>query len=324
MPKTQTDSRAKAYKSWLILLIILAICFLFALAIGSEWVNPFNVDQTGYAILYEIRLPRILLAIGVGICLSTSGASLQAMLRNPLAEPYLLGVSNGAALGTILAILFAGSNAIVQAGFAFGGAAFAMCCVYALSKTKAGINVERLVLSGVIITSLLSAVIILLTGLLDAARLRGFTFWLLGDLSGAGYPGAIIAIGAGLLGTAICFFKASALNLMMVGERDAVDFGVELNSTRLVIFIAASLMVGAAVAAGGSVGYVGLVIPHLIRLAMGSDNRLVIPSSAIGGAAFVVLADMLARSVAAPRELPIGAITALIGAPIFVHLLARK
>ncbi|HXF43519.1 MAG TPA: iron chelate uptake ABC transporter family permease subunit, partial [Pyrinomonadaceae bacterium] len=162
------------------------------------------------------------------------------------------------------------------------------------------------------------------TGLLDAARLRGFTFWLLGDLSGAGYPGAIIAIGAGLLGTAICFFKASALNLMMVGERDAVDFGVELNSTRLVIFIAASLMVGAAVAAGGSVGYVGLVIPHLIRLAMGSDNRLVIPSSAIGGAAFVVLTDMLARSVAAPRELPIGAITALIGAPIFIHLLARK
>ena len=185
-------------------------------------------------------------------------------------------------------------------------------------------NVERLVLSGVIITTFLSSIIVLMTSLLDAARLRGFTFWLLGDLSQATYEGFYVTLVTALAGTVILSSQARALNLMMIGERDALDFGVEVARVRLIVFGVASLLVGAAVAASGSVGYVGLIVPHLVRLAVGSDNRLVVPFSAVAGAIFVVLADTFARSAIAPRELPVGSITALIGAPVFIYLLRRN
>jgi len=158
---------------------------------------------------------------------------------------------------------------------------------------------------------------------LDAARLRGFTFWLLGDLSQATKNGAILCLIAAVIGTVVLASQARGLNLMMIGERDALDFGVEVSRVRLLVFGAGALLVGASVAASGSVGYVGLVVPHLVRMATGSDNRSVIPFSAIAGAAFVVLADLVARTAIAPRELPVGAITALIGAPVFIYLLRR-
>jgi iron complex transport system permease protein len=185
-------------------------------------------------------------------------------------------------------------------------------------------NVERLVLSGVIVTTFLSSVIILLTSLLDAARLRGYTFWLLGDLSQATYDGVYLTLAASAAGTIVLSSQARALNLMMVGERDAFDFGVEVGRVRMIVFGMASVLVGTAVAASGSVGYVGLIVPHLVRLTVGSDNRLVVPFSAAAGAIFVVLADTVARTAIAPRELPVGAITALIGAPLFIYLLRRN
>jgi iron complex transport system permease protein len=185
-------------------------------------------------------------------------------------------------------------------------------------------NVERLVLSGVIVTTFLSSIIVLLTSLLDAARLRGFTFWLLGDLSQATMNGFYLTLGASVLGTIVLTSQARPLNLMMIGERDALDFGVEVGRVRMIVFGIASLLVGTAVAASGSVGYVGLIVPHLVRLSIGSDNRLVVPLSAIAGAIFVVLADTVARTVIAPRELPVGAVTALIGAPLFIYLLRRN
>ena len=185
-------------------------------------------------------------------------------------------------------------------------------------------NVERLVLAGVIVTTFLSSVIVMLTTLLDAVKLRSFTFWLLGDLSQATRNGVYLSFAAVIVGTVILTSKARALNLMMVGERDAFDFGVEVKSVRLWVFGATSLVVGAAVAASGSVGYVGLIVPHLVRLSIGSDNRLVVPFSAIAGAVFVVAADTVARTAIAPRELPVGAITALIGAPMFIFLLRRN
>jgi iron complex transport system permease protein len=184
-------------------------------------------------------------------------------------------------------------------------------------------NVERLILSGVIVTTFLSSVIVMLTTLLDAARLRSFTFWLLGDLSQATLNGVYLSFAAAVIGTFILISQARALNLMMVGERDALDFGVEVRRVRLLVFGAASLVVGAAVAASGSVGYVGLIVPHIIRMTVGSDNRLVIPFSALAGAIFVVLADTVARTAIAPRELPVGAVTALIGAPMFIYLLRK-
>jgi len=276
------------------------------------------------AILFDIRMPRVFLAACVGASLAAAGAGLQALLRNPLAEPYLLGVSNGAALGTMLGFVVFGQYAIARPIFAFAGAGLASAVVFQMAKSRSGMNVERLVLSGVIVTTFLSSVIVLLTTLLDAARLRSFTFWLLGDLSQATYQGFYLTLIAAIVGTTAIASQSRALNLMMIGERDAMDFGVEVSRVRLIVFGAASGLVGTAVAASGSVGYVGLIVPHLLRLAIGSDNRLIVPFSAVAGAIFVVFADTLARTVIAPRELPVGAITALVGAPMFIYLLRKN
>jgi iron complex transport system permease protein len=308
---------------WVILVASLLAALLLAISLGSERLSLFDLNETQAAIFYDLRLPRVLLAACVGASLAVAGASLQALLRNPLAEPYLLGVSNGAALGTMVAFVFLEQFVFARPALAFGGAAIATFTVYQMAKSRTGMNVERLVLSGVIVTTFLSSVIVLLTSVLDAARLRGFTFWLLGDLSQATMNGFYLTLASVVIGTLVLTSQAKPLNLMMIGERDALDFGVEVRRVRLIVFGIASLLVGTAVAASGSVGYVGLIVPHLVRLAIGSDNRLVVPLSAIAGATFVVLADTLARTVIAPRELPVGAITALIGAPVFIYLLRR-
>lgn len=306
------------------LIFLLVFAFLIATLFGSENLSIFDLNEQQREILYGIRLPRILLGACVGASLALAGASLQSLLRNPLAEPYLLGVSNGAALGTMLALLFFGQIEWARPVMAFIGAGLASFAVYRMAQARAGMNVERLVLAGVIVTTFLSSIIVLLTSLLDAAKLRSFTFWLLGDLSQATFNGFYLTLIASVCGTIILSSQARALNLMMIGERDAFDFGVETTKTRLIVFGTASALVGISVAASGSVGYVGLIVPHLVRLSIGSDNRFVVPFSAIVGAIFVVLADTFARTVIAPRELPVGAITALIGAPLFIYLLRRN
>lgn len=307
-----------------VLTAVLAASVVAASMLGAERVSPFSMDEAQRSILFDIRLPRILLGACVGASLALAGAGLQALLRNPLAEPYLLGVSNGAALGTMLAfVLFEGTD-FARPLLALGGAALATFAVYQMARSRTGMNVERLVLSGVIVTTFLSSIIVMLTTILDAARLRSFTFWLLGDLSQATLTGVYISLAGVAIAVVLLVSQARALNLMMIGERDAADFGVETSRVRLIVFGAASLVVAAAVAASGSVGYVGLIVPHLLRLAIGSDNRIVIPASALAGAAFVVLADTVARVAIAPRELPVGAVTALIGAPMFIYLLRKN
>lgn len=305
------------------LFLFLIVVLIAAAMLGAERLPLFDLNEQQRSILIDIRLPRILLGACVGASLAVAGAGLQSLLRNPLAEPYLLGVSNGAALGTMVAFVFFQSLEVTRPVLAFVGAGLASIAVYRMAKSRAGMNVERLVLSGVIVTTFLSSVIVMLTTLLDAAKLRSFTFWLLGDLSQATTNGAYLSAGAAVIGTVVLLSQARALNLMMVGERDAFDFGVEVSRVRMLVFGAASLVVGAAVAASGSVGYVGLIVPHLVRLTVGSDNRLVVPFSAVAGAIFVVLADTVARTAIAPRELPVGAVTALIGAPLFIYLLKR-
>ncbi len=310
-------------KTLLISFFLLLLSVAIGVSVGSEPINFHSISDLQKSILLEIRLPRVLLAATVGASLSISGAALQALLRNPLAEPYLLGVSNGAALGTLLAFVFLESIPFSRPVMAFTGAATATFIVYRIAKTAAGMTSERLVLSGVIVTTFLSSLIILLTSVLDAARLQGFTFWLLGDLSQATYWSVAIT-GITLILAGFALIKQSrALNLMMIGERDALDLGVETALVRLTVFAAASALVGASVAAGGSVGYVGLTVPHLVRLAGGSDNRFVLPMSLFVGASFVVIADTVARVSIAPRELPVGAITALVGAPMFIYLLRK-
>lgn len=305
------------------MLITLGIALAAAMMLGSERLAFFDLTDKQQSILFDIRLPRILLGACVGAALAVAGAGLQSLLRNPLAEPYLLGVSNGAALGTMLAFAFFESFEIARPVFAFTGALLSTMVVYQMARSRSGMNVERLVLSGVIVTTFLSSIIVLLTSLLDATKLRSFTFWLLGDLSQATKNGFYLTLVVGIIGTLVMTSQARALNLMMLGERDAYDFGVQTGRVRLLVFGTAAALVGTAVAASGSVGYVGLIVPHMIRLAIGSDNRLVVPFSALAGAIFVVLADTVARSVIAPRELPVGAITALIGCPLFIYLLRK-
>lgn len=277
-----------------------------------------------FDILFQIRLPRILLAAAVGSSLATAGASYQALLRNPLAEPYLLGISNGAAVGTMIALVFFGANEWSRPLMAFAGSLVATFAVYRLARGRAGATPERLILAGVIVTTFLSSVIVFVTTLMDATRIRSFTFWLLGDLSGSSKALLPVAISIAVAGTVALTFNARSLNLLMLGERDAFDLGVEVGRVRIVVFVVASLLVGTSVAASGSVGYVGLVVPHLARLSLGSDNRISIPAAAFGGALFVIIADSVARTIIAPRELPVGAITALIGAPLFIYLLKRE
>ncbi len=273
---------------------------LCALLSGGRSICGLTPEQS--AILFEIRLPRILLAAAVGASLASAGPGYQALLRNPLAEPYLLGISNGAAVGTMVALVFFGS---------------------VLARGRAGASPERLILAGVIVTTFLSSAIVFITTLMDATRIRSFTFWLLGDLSGATSKLVIGALVVSVLGSALLSAYARPLNLLMLGERDAFDLGVEVKRVRVIVFLAAGLLVGTSVASSGSVGYVGLVVPHLVRLSLGGDNRITIPAATLAGALFVVVADTIARTVIAPRELPVGAITALIGAPLFIYLLRR-
>jgi iron complex transport system permease protein len=319
----------------LTLLVILGFAFVISSIVGSQKLplagtlcaltGKSGCRLTGEerAILLDIRIPRLLLAGAVGTCLAAAGAAYQALLRNPLAEPYLLGISNGAAVGTMTALVFFTAYGWTRPVFAFAGALVATLAVYQLARGRAGATPERLILAGVIVTTFLSSAIVFITTVMDATRIRSFTFWLLGDLSGTSSNLLTVAFGAVVVGVLLLVLNARGLNLMMLGERDAFDLGVEVTRVRLIVFAAASLLVGASVASSGSVGYVGLVVPHLVRLSFGSDNRLVIPAAAIAGATFVIIADTLARTLIAPRELPVGAITALIGAPLFVYLLKR-
>jgi len=328
---------SKTITSCLVLLCFFGLTLFATSLLGSERLPLLNsacalstlgryscgLSANQAAILFEIRVPRILLAATVGCSLAAAGASYQALLRNPLAEPYLLGISNGAAVGTMVALLFFGAYEWSRPLLAFSGALLATFVVYRLAQGRAGATPERLILSGVIVTTFLSSAIVFVTTMLDATRVRSFTFWLLGDLSGTSNSMLAVTMFVAIAGAAFLTANARSLNLMMFGERDAFDLGVEVTRVRLIVFVAASLLVGSSVASSGSVGYVGLVVPHLVRLSLGSDNRIAIPATAICGAIFVVVADTIARTVIAPRELPVGAITALIGAPLFIYLLRR-
>lgn len=326
----------RAVTTLAIMSVSLLAAVAFALAIGSEHIPAREIFSalvakvTGGAsrlsleqdvIIFSLRLPRIGLAAGVGAVLAVAGASFQALLRNPLADPYILGVSGGAALGSILGIMFAGNLVYGRPLMSFAGAAVASLVVYQLGRRDD--DPARLVLAGVVISTFLSSVIALVIALAEDVKLRNITLWLLGDLSSGTVEGLAFVLLAAAAGVAVLLTQARSLNLMMVGERDAFALGVETGRVRWIVYAVASLLTGAAVSGGGAIGYVGLVVPHLVRLATGADNRLVIPASALAGALLVLMADTAARVVLAPRELPTGAITAIVGAPIFIYLLLR-
>lgn len=319
-----------------VLLTLLVIVAAFSLAIGSERIELgtvadviaarltgriSNVSPEHAMIVASIRLPRVLMAITVGAALAVAGAAYQALLRNPLADPGILGVSSGAALGAITATIFTGALPVSRPVAAFLGAAVTIAIVYVLGQHRQGGGAERLILAGVIINALLSSIVIFLVTT-AGARQRSVLSWLIGDMSGETRLLPVVALFV-LTGIAAIYLNARGLNLMMTGEEDALVLGVETKRVKLIVYLAASLLTGAAVAVSGAIGFVGLIIPHAVRLAGGSDNRLVIPASAVAGATFLMLADTLARTVIAPRELNIGVVTALVGAPVFIYLLRR-
>lgn len=275
-------------------------------------------------IVFDLRLPRIVLAILVGAALSVAGASYQALLRNPLADPYVLGVSSGAAVGSILALIFAPRIEFATPIGAFLGAGATILGVYFLGRREGHLDTTTLLLGGVICMSFFSAIIIFLMTTLAGRDLRGVTFWLMGDLSTpvSATMHWIFAVGL-LVGIGAIYSTSADLNLLIMGEREAIHLGVEVTRVKLVVYVCASLLTALAVSASGAIGYVGLLVPHVVRMIFGSDFRLLIPASALCGAIAVVVADTLARTIIPPTELPVGALTALAGAPVFIYLLRR-
>jgi iron complex transport system permease protein len=293
---------------------------LFNGAIGRRAVIPSDY----WLVVFGLRLPRIALGILVGAALSTAGAGYQALLRNPLADPYVLGVSSGAALGAIISLILAPRLPGAIQIAAFIGAVATISFVYLLGRRGGQLDTATLLLAGIVTASFLSAVIMFLMTTLSGRDLRGMSFWLMGDLA---TPPAVnmdwlyflLAIGVGTI-----YGTAADLNLILTGEQEARHLGVNVNRVKLVVYIAASVLTGLAVSVSGAIGFLGLLVPHVMRMMFGTDYRVLIPTSAIGGAILIVLADTLARTVVAPTELPVGAMTAIAGAPLFIYLMRRR
>jgi len=287
--------------------------------------HPDKISTDFRLIMVDIRLPRILLGIVVGAALSVAGASFQALLRNPLADPYVLGVSSGAALGAILALLVAPALPLMTPLAAFLGAAATIAAVYFLGRRQGQLDSGMLLLAGIVTASFLSATIMFLMTTLASRDLRGIAFWLMGDLSISLPHGLLWVLMVGFFAAAGAILTtASDLNVLLAGEREAMHLGVDVTRVKLVVYVSASVLTGLAVSVSGAIGYVGLLVPHVMRMLFGSDYRLLIPTSAIGGAIAIVVADTLARTVIAPTELPVGAMTAMAGAPVFIYLLRRR
>jgi iron complex transport system permease protein len=284
-------------------------------------------DETTRTIVINLRLPRAALAFLVGGALALAGAVYQALLRNPLAEPFLLGVSGGAAIGAVTAVIL-GLNLIATWSLplaSFLGALLAIALVlYIASRTGQGLDTRVLLLTGVVVGTFFNAVILLLLSFAPAETFRSAVFWMMGSLAAADWP-AVVVLATYLAPAVIALlFMARPLNLLAMGEETALYLGTQVERVKLAAYVIASLLVAAAVAVSGVIGFVGLVIPHAIRLVWGSNHQFLLPASLLAGGAFLLLADTVARTAAAPAELPVGVITALIGVPLFVVLLIRR
>jgi iron complex transport system permease protein len=312
----------------LILLLLAASLAAIAasLALGSSgidtpWERLAAGDPLMRTILWELRLPRALAAFGAGVVLSLAGVLMQALLRNPLADPYVLGVSGGAAVGALGLMLAGAAGFAVDVGAATGAFA-AMLLVFAVAHGPGGWTTTRLLLTGVVVAAGCGAIVSLMLSFSDDLRLRGMLFWLLGDFSYVQTPWWLLALA--LAAIPACLLAARPLDALARGEMQARLLGVPVRGLRIAIYVAASVLTAAAVTTAGSIGFVGLVTPHLVRLLVGSSHRAVIPAAALAGGALLVVADLLARTIVAPRQLPVGALTALIGVPLFLLLMRRQ
>lgn len=291
-----------------------------------------NISSDYVLIVLNIRLPRILLAIVVGASLSVAGVSFQALLRNPLADPYVLGISTGAAVGSIIALIIENQlnlppeyAGLITPFGAFLGAALTIAAVYILGRRDGQVDSNTLLLGGIITASFLAAIVTFLMSTLAGSNLRGASYWLMGSLSTLPPKSLLYLLAVGFLVAAGAIYTtASDLNLLLAGEKEAMHLGVDVPRVRIVVYLAASILTGLAVSVSGAIGYVGLLVPHVMRLIFGSDHRMLLPASALGGAIALVVADTAARTLVAPSELSVGAVTAMVGAPFFIYLLRRR
>lgn len=294
--------------------------------LGPEMSEP--AEPSYYqTIIGQVRSPRVLLGAIVGAGLSVIGMTLQALLRNPLADPFLLGVSSGASVGAV-AVIISGVSLLGQfstSAAAFAGSLAALALVYSLSRAGGLITPTRLLLAGVAVAYLLSAITsLMLITAQTGDQARQILTWMLGGLGGARWdylwlPAVVLA-----LGLTVLFAQARTLNVLLAGDEAAATMGVNVNKLRAYLFVITSLMAGVLVAVSGPIGFVGLILPHAVRMLVGSDHRRGLPAAALGGAAFLVLADIAARTLAAPQEIPVGVVTALCGGPFFLWLIRRE
>jgi iron complex transport system permease protein len=322
-------SRRRAFLVLAVLNGVALLSLLVALASGSlpvsvvDIIHALSGNEGGMAIevIHGLRLPRALAAFACGGLLALAGALMQVLLRNPLADPYVLGVSGGAAVGALSAMLF-GLPLLFVHGGAFAGAFGAMLLVFGLARGDGSWTQTRLLLTGVIVAAGCGAAVALILSVAPEHQLRGMLFWLMGDLSHAGSPWpALTVLAAGLV---VTLPLSRDFNLMTRGDLVARTLGVGVGRLRSMVYVLASLLTAVAVTTTGSVGFVGLIVPHLVRLAIGNDQRVLLPAAALAGGSLLVIADTLARTVVAPQQLPVGVLTALLGVPAFLYLLSRQ
>jgi iron complex transport system permease protein len=317
------------------LVVALVISIIISLSIGAvgiSFTDVLNVlmgngSERNQWIIMNLRLPRIFLAGLVGASLALAGAAMQGLFRNPMASPSIIGISAGAAFGASLAIVLgvswvSGAFAIPAMAFVFSFVTLFL--VYAVSRNRGGyVPVETLLLAGIAIGALFSALVSALQ-YFSGDKLSGVVFWLMGGLNNATWEQVLISLPPIILGSAVIMVLARELNAMMVGEEQAGNLGINVNQTRILLLLASSLITAIAVSVSGIIGFVGLIIPHVIRILVGPDHRVLLPASILGGALFMIWTDTLARTVIAPAELPVGIITSLLGAPFFIYLLMSR
>jgi len=318
--------------------LVLGLAGTAALFVGSAAVTPASVlavlagseraEAVAVVVVLDLRLPRIIVAALAGGALAVAGVGFQALTRNPLAEPSVLGVASGAAFGVVTGQLFGLGLSVLEAigltAFAFAGAFVAGGAVYLIASTAAGLPVHTLLLAGVIVGIFFSSAITVLISIVDTNRLGGVIHWLLGSVAPIP-PGpllvfaALTAIGVALIGS-----QARRLNLLALGEEAALQLGVDAEAVKRRVFVGAALLTAAVVAFAGPIGFVGLIVPHALRMLLGSDNRVLVLAALLGGGVFLLAADTVARSLVAPAELSVGVITSFCGAPVFVALLRSR
>jgi len=317
-----------------VLSILLAGVMFLGISIGSTGSNFSDVwrtllmnksaDSVLEAIIWRIRLPRVILAALVGATLSLGGLVFQALLRNPLAEPYILGISGGSAIGAILGIIIGLSYFPGVSIMAFTGSIGTLVMLLIMSPGQAVLKKDSLLLSGVMVNAFCSAVIMFLISMTRDARLHNIMFWLMGDLSTADIEQVCFLAAALLPCFILIFWLSNIMNLLLMGRDMAQTMGVNVKIVTLTLLITTSFMVSTTVSYCGLIGFVGLVIPHLFRLILGSDHRILVPACVLGGGAYMVVCDLLAKILPSQGEIPAGVITALIGAPLFIFLLKRS